>query len=173
MSADLLTISVGIAGVLVSLVCAMLGFRLGARQADRQTAELLAETRRQNDGTVAATTREVRGGFSSIFQEISRAVQGPSRNATTTEMLVRASLASLLDERGEVNLGRLLGEVSAAKKSPSQTETFAVLHQLREQGLIDWPASSNLATATFVRVRSPGERTHRGSRSDRRKASPA
>jgi hypothetical protein len=171
MSGNGLTIIVGIAGVLVSVLCAFLAFRMGVRQADRQTAELLTESSRQNAQVIAVTNgqklelaremRQVRGAFSSFFQQVVRG--SPSTNKeSATEVLVRASLGVLLDEHGEVRLQRLLDDVAAAAKTPSQSETLSVLRRMREEGVVDWSGPADLMNVKFVRVRSPGERMRRG-----------
>lgn len=178
MSSDGLTIVVGIGGVLASVLCSALAFRWGARQADRQRSYLVQETNRQKD-ELAVKIQEVRNAFSTFVRGVEdgrRTIETPSSRPSlgsarvgpafdgavmdmaTTELLVRANLGALLDERGEVRLQRLFDEVASALGSPSQAATVLALQRLRDEGLVEWDGSADLSEADFVRVRPPGEK---------------
>ena len=54
------------------------------------------------------------------------------------DLLVRASLGALLDERGEVDVMRLLDEVCTALGAPDPAVAISALCRLRADGAIDW-----------------------------------
>jgi hypothetical protein len=169
MSGNLLTVAVGVAGVLASVFCSVAAFRWGAEQADRQKAEVLNETKRQNAELLAELATLLRSLESDVTTTERHTAWLPSRvrrgagpvsserqRSATTELLVRASLGALLDERGEVRLERLFGEVATALGAPSQARTIVALQRLRESGLVDWDGAPDLSDVSVVRVPPPG-----------------
>lgn len=160
MNGDVLTVTVGAAGVVASIICSSLAFRRGAQQADSQKAELLLEI------------QEVRGVLSSFARGVARLrtplpipgravgdrhipqVADPDDDAV--DLLVRASLGALLDERGEVRVQRLLDEVSSALGTPDHEVTVAALGRLRDVGSIDWDGDDDLMGVQVICVRTPG-----------------
>lgn len=76
------------------------------------------------------------------------------------ELLVRASLGTLLNERGEVQLSRLFQEVGEALGAPQYKETEQILRQLRAAGAIDWDGPDDLSGVQAVRVLAPKRGDH-------------
>jgi hypothetical protein len=179
-SGNLLTIAIGIAGVTVSVLCSLVAFKLGVRQASSQKTEFVDETNRQK-AELSLEIHEVRSVLSTVVRSIeSRTMttvdstaRRPSNvrqdnaggveaeRSSTTELLVRASLGALLDERGEVRVQRLFEEVSSALGVSSSAGAISALQHLREAGVVDWDGSPDLFDVVIVRVRPPG-----GHRSD-------
>lgn len=165
MSSDLLTIAVGVAGVLASVLCSAAAFRWGAQQADRQKTELLLRIH-ELQSMLSGLVRGIESGAtatggptvpwpSSSYR--GSHISSEAECSPATELLVRASLGALLDERGEVRLQRLLDEVASALGSPSQAGTIFALQRLRETGVVDWDGAADLSDVQVVRVRPPGE----------------
>jgi hypothetical protein len=175
MSGNLLTVLVGVAGLAAAIQC----FRLGARQADRQHTELLAETARhksdlgQQNVELGREVREVRSILAAFLREggtqsrghmhsvsldrISPVPRNQDASGSAVDLLVRASLGALLNERGEVHLQRLLDEVCATLGAASLADTIFVLQRLRSEGVVDWDGAADLSDAQVIRVRPPGE----------------
>jgi hypothetical protein len=166
MSSNLLTILVGAIGVLAAVLCTYIAYKVGARRAAEQKAELVCETNRQKSELV----REFQD-VSSVFSTLVAAIEagespggGEPAPARRAELVVRASLGTLLDERGEVRLQRLFDVVANAAGTPSRAETIRVLQRLRDHGLVDWHGAGDLRDADVVRVCLPGvDRPHRTS----------
>jgi hypothetical protein len=76
------------------------------------------------------------------------------------ELLVRASLGMLLNERGEVSVERVLSEVGMSLRRPSRDAIVATLQSLRARCLVDWSGPDDLTGVEVVRVAPPGGRTH-------------
>jgi hypothetical protein len=157
MSGDVLTVLVGLVGVLVSVGASAGTYRLGKRTSLVENAELLAE--------ISA----LRGILSSVVQRISSpdsdtGIQGhlrpeswlatePPSADNTANVVVRAVLGSLVNEKGEVAFHRLLREVSLAMGHPSFAEVAEVLTQLRGEGFADWyPDEPDLAGVETIHV---------------------
>lgn len=68
------------------------------------------------------------------------AVERSEPNAAIEE-LVRASLGALVNERGEVDMSRLMQEVSLAAGSQGMSAAFEALRRLRSRGVVDWDGS--------------------------------
>lgn len=159
MNSDLLTILVGALGVVAAVLCTYVAYKAGVRRADEQKAELVRETGRQK----AELASEFHHDVSRVFETVVDAVQSadlirsrepsPARRA---DVVVRASLGTLLDERGEVRLQRLFDVVASTLGTPSREQTVSALQRLREHGLVAWEGSDDLCEADVVRVCLPG-----------------
>jgi len=173
------------AGVLVSILCSAAAFKWGAQQTDRQKAELVAVTNRQKAALslelhevrsmLSTFAHSVESGLATSNGPVARRLSRPDRRgegvrgegldtgtqySPTTELLVRASLGALVDERGEVRLQRLLDEVATALGVPSQAATISAIQHLRDDGLVDWDGAADLSNVQSIRVQPPGEHRH-------------
>lgn len=72
-------------------------------------------------------------------------------SASTIDVLVRASLGALLNERGEVSVPRLLQEVARALPDASLSSVQSSLEELRRTGRVSW-SGDNLSKAGVIRV---------------------
>lgn len=176
MSGNLLTVLVGVVGVVASVICSADAYRRGKRNSMRENEELLHELAAHREGSreekeqlldeisaqrqilseVVARFAEVNGDNSELE---SRNEIDPARDAAVG-VLVRAVLGTLLNARGEVEFPRLLHEVSQAVGRPSFTDIATELIELRAEGVIDWrPAGSPVDQAQVIHVYAAPHRT--------------
>jgi hypothetical protein len=187
---DTLTIVVGVAGVVVSVLSSVIAYRRGTQTAAKQQAKLLqtadeqqAELLQATDAQKAEIIRvleqrivilsEWGRGVASRTATASVPTSGPAQrlpgaagdadagvSPSALELLVRASLGTLLNERGEVQLSRLFQEVGEALGAPQYKETEQILRQLRAAGAIDWDGPDDLSGVQAVRVLAPKRGDH-------------
>ena len=67
------------------------------------------------------------------------------------DVIVRASLGALLDEHGEVNVPRLLREVTQRLPDASPSMISSSLEELRKAGRLSWPGD-DVMKAGVVRL---------------------
>jgi hypothetical protein len=72
-------------------------------------------------------------------------------SASTLDVLVRASLGTLLNEHGEVSVPRLLQEVTHALPDASLSSVLSSLEGLRKTGRVSW-SGDDVRKAGVVRV---------------------
>lgn len=162
MSSDALTIIIGVVGVLASVLCAIVAFRRGAKKADRQNAELILKIKEVRSIFSAfarsVADRPALAGVESTSVKPEHTEPGmTSATKTTIELLVRASLGTLVNERGQVQLSRLFQEVAVSLGAPHYSDTSAILLRLREDGIIDWDGPPDLESVSTIHLRAPGE----------------
>jgi len=159
-SGDALTIMVGAAGIVASALGSWASFRRGERSAREQKKAFkeLSETFKEYVAADIERARvaPVRSGSRSRSQTSAPPDQASSPSAPSpVERLVRASLGALVDERGDVQLPRLFGQVGSAMRSPHVSEICQTLQHLREAGSIDWEGPDDLNGVSIVRVLTP------------------
>lgn len=164
MSANALTIIVGVVGFLASVVSSGVFYRRGTRAAENQKAELLLALKQERN-LLSRFVRSVAGqtAYAALAEPrvqpvvadrspSSAGAAGPEASTSALELLVRASLGALLDERGRVQLARLFQEVGEALGTPHYEDTVQVLRQLRGTGAVDWDGPDDLHEVQEVRV---------------------
>jgi hypothetical protein len=72
-------------------------------------------------------------------------------SASTVDVLVRARLGTLLNERGEVDVPRLLQEVTRALPDASLSSVLSSLEELRGTGRVSW-SGDDIRKAGVIRV---------------------
>ena len=175
MSANLLTLIVGIVGVLASYFF----FWLGGRTTKGQNSELHNEIAdlKSAISKSEAETAEVRSVNRHILERIddgsivSRNVVRPrrpddnlelqtsSRNSllsdVAVEELIRASLGALINERGDVDVARLRREVAAAVGPSYIASAMDVLRRMRDQGVVSWDGDDDLSQVRTLHLMVP------------------
>jgi len=166
LTSDALTVTVGIFGVFASFGFSQLFYWLGKRSARREKGELLQEI------------HELEMLLSRAFQEMSEHVPSKSdlkrmlgaRDAVThptgpagksfaeggptVEENVRAILGSLVNERGEVSVPRLLREVGKTVGPARFPEIVSTLNNLRSGGDLDWDGDpADPSQVRLIRIR--------------------
>jgi hypothetical protein len=134
---DVLTIVVGLAGILVSVVASADAYRRGKRAAKAEKEELLGEITAQRE-MLSAVVQQFSAVASGAAAEASSAGASAAGAETAANVVVRAALGTLLNESGEVAFHRLLQEVSHALGHPSFSEVAEVLQGMRDDGLVEW-----------------------------------
>jgi hypothetical protein len=148
------SIILGIAGIVASVVCAWLFYWLGGRIARRENGALLKEINELRK-LLADYVQSMSERLGSMQREDGRVVASDEGSCATVavaraepnaaiEGLVRASLGALVNERGEVDMSRLVREVSLATGPTGLSAAFEVLRQLRSRGVVEWDGSDDV-----------------------------
>jgi hypothetical protein len=165
-------VTLGIAGIVVSVVCAWLFYWLGGRVGRRQNSallkeiselrKLLAEYVQSMSERLDTTSLLYEGHIEPSSESLEPAdTIGRSEPNVAIEELVRASLGALVNEKGEVEMSRLMREVSLAMGSQDPSVAFEVLRRLRPKGVVDWGTSDELlpqASTLYVQPLRPKRR---------------
>lgn len=162
MSGNTATVVAGLAGILVSIICSYVFYWLGGRDSHRQNSELMqevAELRTLLSSFVQGIADRLPAAHALIKtaggdKGVDPSVANLPKEATDIAMeeLIRASLGALLNERGEVDMTRLLREVGGAVGPRHMAEAVAVLRRLRDQGVVSWGDAEDLSQVRTVRV---------------------
>ena len=155
MNSDLLTLLVGALGAVVSLATAAESYRRGKRASHVEKDELLAEIGAQRELLIEVVQRfTVRDDdrLQAALPEGEGTESAFVSDQSAVEVLVRAVLGTLLNERGEVAFQRLLHEVSHAVGRPSYTEIAEVLADLRTDGIVEWYPGPDLSSVDTIKV---------------------
>lgn len=149
MSANSLTVIVGVLGIAVSAVLSYVFFWLGGRKSSAQNSELrslisiLVERRIADQSRPSLDHAQSETTDQSHQLVVSRGSSDALLSDVALEELLRASLAALVDERGEVQMTRLLREVSAAVGSHHISDALNLLRRLRDQAVVSWEGSDD------------------------------
>lgn len=133
MNANTLTVIVGVAGIVASYFLYMLGVRKAKVENDLLRQEI-ADTRSVLSEYVYARSKN--SGKDAVTQAAGPATEVVSDIAI--EELIRASLGALVNERGEVDVTRLMREVAAVVRPSDIRDAQATLRRLRDQGVVWW-----------------------------------
>jgi hypothetical protein len=156
MNANTLTVIVGIAGIVASYLL----YLVGARKARTENGRLHQEI---------ADTRSVLASyvFARSNSSDKKAVTSPASSATdllpdtAIEELLRASLGALVNERGDVDVTRLMREVAAVVGPSHIADALATIRRMRDQGVVWWDGGgddlSGVRTLHVRVVRSAGD----------------
>jgi hypothetical protein len=151
LSSNTATVIAGIAGILGSVACSYIFYWLGGRSSRRQNADLvgqieglrrllanfvqgISERPSKNDVRRIA---ELTHGDATAAATITKSLDTLT-SAAAVEELVRASLGALVNEKGEVDMSRVLREASHAVGPRRMPEVVRVLSRLRAQGVVSW-----------------------------------
>lgn len=142
MDGGTLTVVVGVAGILFSLLFSVLFYRRGVRVSREEKADLrrwISNMYHESAERFQAK-REVRPILVQAGEDHSTIADhlGVDVSNSAAEALVRASLGALVNARGEVSLPRLIREVSQVSGAPKLPEVVEILGGLRAEGVIDW-----------------------------------
>jgi hypothetical protein len=166
MTGNVLTIVVGLIGVGASLVFSLVFYQAGKKTSAADRAMLLETIEGQRDILLGLritqpviTQHEVQQALDSAgagdgsAADVIASSLNTAASTAALDRLVRASLGALLNERGEVELARLLQDVDHAVGNSHVAEVLEVLRHMRAQGTITWQGSADNLTATdLVRV---------------------
>lgn len=162
-----------IIGIVASAIAAAFFYWLGAREARRQNAALrlqLADLSEQGNvlkGMLAGTVQSFVQSATSANSSIDAPSVGahPRRNQPATpqsatpdgetaavDELVRGWLGALVNERGDVEVGRLLREVSRSLGAEHLTEVIDALGRLDRRGVIGWDGDADVTRVQTVRL---------------------
>lgn len=73
--------------------------------------------------------------------------------SATLEVVTQAALGALVNERGEVPVGRLLRDVASATGAASTKSVEEMLLRMRKDGAVDWAGEAgSLAGVRVLRV---------------------
>jgi hypothetical protein len=75
----------------------------------------------------------------------------PAASTSALDVLVRASLGTLLNERGEVSVSRLYQAVADALPDASESSILSSLEELRKAGKISW-SGNDIWKAGIIKV---------------------
>jgi hypothetical protein len=167
LSGNDLPITIGVAGIVVSIVCSWVFYWLGGRITRRQNESLLKEindVRKLLAGYVQSMSERL--GLTSHVQEkaaerSSAGIQtadapGDAEPNAAVDELVRASLGALVNARGEVDMSRLMRELSFAMGQQGLAAALRVLQRLRSGGVVEWDGSDeSLPLVRTLHVQSP------------------
>lgn len=165
MSANTLTVVSTVAGIVVGFMTSWWFTRSSKLQADADRVVLLKEI---------STLRSLLNGVAeSVIKPIStsvgvdqalRSAQLPDKVADTvarsirsaasvsgTDVFVRATLGSLLDEHGEVSVSRLLRNVTHALPDAGLPSILSSLEELRKAGRVSW-SGDDVRKAGVIKV---------------------
>lgn len=133
MSANILTLMVGIAGILAGYYF----YFLGTRKAKAENARLhrdIAETNKVLSNLLRVRSEYSNGG---VVTPSTASTNAPISDVAVEELL-RAFLGALVNERGDVDKTRLMREVGAVLGPGRITGAVDVLRRLRDQGVVSW-----------------------------------
>jgi hypothetical protein len=156
-------------GIVASVVIAFLTYLFGGRAAARQHRESLRASHAENE-TLVGELRDLRNTFSSFVERTQGRLRAnaapvgrPSQitgdsdrsvaNDPAIAELVIAWLGALVNERGEVDMTRLLAEVSRALGSAHLKDVIDELRRLHSTGALEWDGPDDVATVQTVRVK--------------------
>ncbi len=176
MNGNTLTIVAAVAGIVVGILTTWLFTWSSMRDANKKQASLLTEisTLQEKTSTLQTMTSTLRGLLRDVEEsvpepitpQIEKAVQPawyPGRvanvetppesttSASALDVLVRASLGTLLDEHGEVSVPRLLRAVIQRLPDASPSLIFSTLEGLRKAGRVSWPGD-DVMKAGVIRI---------------------
>jgi hypothetical protein len=158
MGANTLTVVVGGVGVLCSAIFPYYFYWLGGRKAKAQNSELrslisLLVQQRISDRSPASSGAVQLDAPRSGVAPPSDALADSVLSDAALEELVRASLGALLNERGEVEMTRLLGEVGAVLGPSHMSDALSALRRLRAKGVVSWDdGDDDMSRVRTVRV---------------------
>jgi hypothetical protein len=152
LSGNAAPLTIGVAGIVVSVLCSWVFYWLGGRLMRRENGAFLKEINElrklladyvQSMSQRLDPTNLAQTGRAELLPtgaETGGAMKRSEPNAAVEE-LVRASLGALVNERGEVDMSRLMREVSLATGTQDPSAAFEVLRRLRSGGVVEWDAS--------------------------------
>lgn len=150
LSGNAAPLTLGVAGIVVSIACSWIFYCLGGRIARRQNVTLLKEINdlRRLLADYVHSMSERLGPADGEPGEQEASSTGSAADAMShaepnaaVEELVRASLGALVNERGEVDMSRLMREVSLAIGPNGLSAAYDSLRLLRARGVVEWDAS--------------------------------
>jgi hypothetical protein len=138
MSANTLTVIVGIVGIVASYFLYLIGARK-ARAENGLLRQEMADTRSVLANYVHARSKEAE---EKPETHPARSVTGALSDAAIEELL-RASLGALVNERGDVDVTRLMREVVGVVGPSHISDALATLRRLRDQGVVSWDGADD------------------------------
>lgn len=151
-NANLLTVMVGIAGILASYLLYLLGIRKAKAENDGLHSDIAAAREALQNLVRVRSKDSGRGGAATVASSATE----PLSEAAAEELL-RASLGALVNERGDVDMTRLRREIAAVVGPSHLTDVLSGLERLRAQGIIWWDGTDDLTRVRLLHVR-PAQR---------------
>jgi len=159
MSGNMLAVVLAVAGIVVGFLTAWWFSRSSKRQTEANMSalqSLFSDVTKSMTSKPIITNVEVDQALRSAHlpDKVAGDVATSLRSATsasTIDVLVRASLGTLLNEHGEVSVPRLLQEVASALPDASLSAVLSSLEELRKTGRVSW-SGDDVRKAGVIRV---------------------
>ena len=144
-TSDALTLIVGAAGVAVSVLASIIAYRLGERASAEHRQDMLAEIGR---------LKSVLTGIGMRAPETVSAsgVRARPTENESLEVAILAAIGALLNESGEVDVARLVGQVGTSMGAPRRIDVVAALGALKRDGIVGWDGPADLLGVDRIRV---------------------
>lgn len=158
MSGNMLTITSTVAGIVVGFVTSW-WFTRSAKRASQEERASLHEEISILRGLLSSVAESVTApGIPNAERLSAQPGQAPApvvalspAPTSTVDVLVRASLGTLLNEHGEVSVPRLFRTVSHALPEESTSSIASSLEALRKAGKVSWQGD-DVRKASIIRV---------------------